>query len=116
LIAGVGTPPTYGEYLGPVGLERAELYQNAKAVFVPTTYVEPYGTVNVEAQMCGTPVITTDWGAFTETVIDGVTGYRCRTFGEFVQASIDAPKLDRNVIRQRALETVDLVGRRLVHR
>lgn len=108
LIAGVGTPPSYGEYLGPVGLDRADLYRNAKAVFVPTTYVEPFGTVNVEAQMCGTPVITTDWGAFTETVVDGVTGFRCRTFGEFVQAAIDAPALDRNVIRERALATYSL--------
>ena len=108
VIAGVGTPPTYGEYIGPVGLERAQWFGNAKAVFVPTTYVEPFGTVNVEAQMTGTPVITTDWGAFTETVVDGVTGFRCRTFGEFVQAVHDAPTLDRSLIRQRALDTYSL--------
>jgi glycosyltransferase involved in cell wall biosynthesis len=108
VVAGVGTPPTYGEYIGPVGLERAQWFGNASAVLVPTTYIEPYGTVNVEAQMTGTPVITTDWGAFTETVVDGVTGYRCRTFGEFVQAVQDAPNLDRSAIRQRALDTYSL--------
>jgi glycosyltransferase involved in cell wall biosynthesis len=58
--------------------------------------------------MTGTPVITTDWGAFTETVADGVTGFRCRTFGEFVQAVQDAPTLDRSVIRERALDTYSL--------
>lgn len=108
LVAGVGTPPSYGEYLGLMGLERARYFGEASAVFVPTQYIEPYGTVNVEAQMTGTPVITTDWGAFTETVVDGVTGFRCRTFAEFVQAAIDAPKLNRKAIRERALATYSL--------
>lgn len=71
-------------YMPAVGAkERAELLGNAKAVLMPTYYLEPFGGVNVEAQLCGTPVITSDWGAFPETVLQGVTGYRCRTFEEF---------------------------------
>lgn len=80
----------------------------AKAVFVPTIYVEPFGNVAVEAQGCGTPVITTDWGAFTETVIDGVTGFRCHTFGEFKRAVEKAHTLNSYAIRQHAIRNYSL--------
>ena len=106
--------PSYGEYLGPVGPEkRAELMGGAIATFVPTLYLEPFGNVNIESQACGTPVITTDWGAFTETVIEGVTGFRCRNVEEFVLATQNVKNLDRNVIRERAvsLYSVDVIAK-----
>lgn len=108
VVAGVGTPPSYGEYVGPVGVERAELYRNASAIFAPTLYIEPYGTVIPEALMCGTPAITTDFGSFTELVENGVNGYRCSTFQEFVDAAIAAPSLDRKKIAEAAYERFSL--------
>lgn len=104
LIAGQGTPPDYGEYVGVVGPEeRGRLMSKAAAVFVPTIYLEPFGNVAVEAMACGTPVITSDWGAFTETVIQGETGYRCRMFQDFIDALDAVRQLDPRAIRHHAL-------------
>ena len=76
------------EYVGVLGVkERGEFLGKAKAVFVPTTYIEPFGGIHVESWLCGTPVITSDWGVFTETVRDGETGYRVRALGEAVAAT-----------------------------
>lgn len=109
-LAGEGPyQPSYGEALGKVGPEeRGPLMANAKAVLVPTIYVEPFGFVAVEAQLCGTPAITTDWGAFTETVEQGVAGFRCRTLGEFMDAVGKADDLDRDAIRERAIANYSL--------
>lgn len=82
------------EFVGYVDPEqRADYMGYARAVFVPTVYLEPFGGVNVEAQMCGTPVITTDFGVFPETVIQGVTGYRCSTLKDFCLAVDNLDKL-----------------------
>jgi len=92
------------EYVGCVtGARRASLYGQAIATFVPTLYVEPFGTVAVESQMAGTPAITTDWGAFPETVEHGKTGFRCRTLDHFLFAARNARSLDREYIHRRAV-------------
>lgn len=115
LIAGQGTPPAYGEYLGVIGPEeRGRIMSRARAVFVPTTYIEPFGNVAVEAQGCGTPVISTDWGAMTETVEHGKTGFRCRMLSEFVEAATNVGELDCRYIRERAqrLYSLEAIGER----
>ena len=48
----------------------------ACAMIFPIRWPEPFGLVMVEAMACGTPVVTTNWGAAPELVDDGVTGFR----------------------------------------
>ena len=94
---------TYGENLGAIHeAERNEVMSKARALICPTIYVEPYGCISPEAQLCGTPVISTDFGAFTESVEHGRTGFRCNMLGEFVSAIRQVETLDRSYIRERA--------------
>lgn len=98
-----------GSHLSHVGVvgseERAKLMGKASFVFAPSIYLEPFCGVHVEAMMTGTPVLTTDWGVFTETVIDGFNGYRCRSLKDFVDGGLHAASLDRFAIRNHALKT-----------
>jgi glycosyltransferase involved in cell wall biosynthesis len=74
------------KYVGPVNTEqRSKLMHSAVALLAPTTYIEPFGGVTVEAMMCGTPVVATDWGAFTEIIDQELNGKRFRTLNQAVE-------------------------------
>jgi len=104
-IVGLGNPaPFLGpgvQYLEPVGAkDRNELMRHARMLFCPTRYVEPFGGVAVEAALAGCPAISTDWGGFTETIVHGVTGWRCRTMEQFVWAARHAGDVKPAACRQ----------------
>lgn len=53
----------------------AERVMGAADVIVTPSLFESYGKVNVEAMACATPVVSTNRGGPSETVLDGETGY-----------------------------------------
>ena len=66
--------------------QRKKLLSQVSCLVQASPYPEPFGFNIVEAYLSGTPVITTDFGTFTETVLEGITGFRCRTEEEFCVA------------------------------
>ncbi len=107
-VIGHGDVPlvTHGaEYLGALpDKERNDWLSRATALICPTEYLEPFGAMAVEAQLCGTPVISTDFGAFVETVEQYKTGFRCNVLGDFVDAIKRVDRLDSKYIRRRAIQ------------
>lgn len=91
------------EHVGVVtGQAKSDLFAGAAALLCPTTYLEPFGGVTVEAMMSGVPVITTDWGVFTETVTPGITGQRARTLRQFLSAVEEVQTYERSAIARHA--------------
>lgn len=66
--------------------EKVELLGGARAMVFPIQWPEPFGLVMTEAMACGTPVVTTNWGAAPELVAEGLTGFRRDTVDELVEA------------------------------
>lgn len=104
-IAGQGQYKTSSpnvEFVGYVNPEqRFELMTHARAVFVPTIYLEAFGGVSIESALCGTPVITTNFGVFPETINENI-GVRCDTLADFVEATEKVKKMDFVRVRNSA--------------
>lgn len=112
-VAGSGTD-RYGdgipsvEYVGEVHPDqRRALLDKCFCLVCPTQYIEPFGGVHAEAMLSGLPVITSDMGIFTETVINGFNGYRCTSVPEMVASIQEVATWDDAkcmAIRERAIE------------
>ena len=98
-------PPPHVEVIGYIDLDqKKKLMSKAKAVICFSKFVEPGCHVHAEALLCGTPVISSDWGIFTEYVLHGITGFRCRTLDQMVKAAQNIHKIDPEVCRTWALK------------
>jgi hypothetical protein len=102
-------------YAPPVfGRARSALLGAATALLAPSMLIGPACGSAVEAQLCGTPVICSRYGALTETVEDGLTGYVCHTLADYVVAVTRAVLVDRRYVawRARRLYSLEAVGQR----
>lgn len=117
VVAGQGGPesinlPAWPDHVLHIGYAdvdvRKRIMARAKGAFVLTQYLEPFGGVSIEHMMSGTPVITTDWGAFSENVIHGLTGYRCRTFDHIMWAAKNIDKISPQACRDWAMNNFSL--------
>lgn len=116
VLCGQGDPKPYLVvpnilYKEPIhGSERSDFLGTCVAFIHPVKYLEPFGCGPVEAQLCGTPVICSDWGGMVETVEQGKSGLLCHTLADYcygVQMALDG-KFDRTYIRERAVNLYNM--------
>lgn len=63
-------------------IEVKKLFAKAKIVAVPSLYLDPFPTVNLEAMAAGRPVVGTCFGGTPEVVTDNETGYIVNPYDE----------------------------------
>jgi glycosyltransferase involved in cell wall biosynthesis len=80
---------------------KLELLGGAECLINPIAWPEPFGMVMIEALACGTPVLTTRFGAAPEIVEDGVVGFLRSDVASMVQALGRIPEIDRTACRRR---------------
>ncbi|GIU88858.1 MAG: glycosyl transferase [Acidimicrobiia bacterium] len=83
---------------------KVELLGRARAMVFPIRWPEPFGLVMVEAMACGTPVVTTNWGAAPELVDHGVTGFRAEGSDELADLLGKVDQIDPAACRARVEE------------
>ena len=99
----VNFPKGNWEYVGYADIEKRKiLMRDAKALILPTAYLEPFGGVVAEAALSGTPAIVSANGIFggDEVCVHGVTGFRNNTMEDYVWSIKNVDRLDHYVIRK----------------
>jgi glycosyltransferase involved in cell wall biosynthesis len=92
-------------YLGYLrGADRDRFLGGARALLYPLQAPEPFGLVQAEAMLCGTPVVGLRVGAVPEVIDEGVTGYTAASLEEFAGQVVRGLALDRRRVRARAEE------------
>jgi len=97
------------EHVGALTTKQKVKYlSRARALIYFSLYIEPFGHAPIEAQLCGTPVIASNFGAFTETVLNGQTGYLAHTFGDLLYAGEHVKDIKPATCRKWAVDNFDL--------
>lgn len=101
------------EYLGEVDeVTRNRLLRTATALVFPSRFPEGMPLTVLEANVCGTPVISSaSYGAASDLVEEGVNGFVCDSVDAMVRAarrvtSIDRRECAESVRRRFSIETV----------
>jgi glycosyltransferase involved in cell wall biosynthesis len=117
-LIGQGNPGPYlgpgVEYIPPVAQkDLVPLLCKARGLFSYSHYPEPFGNIAVEGMLCGCPCLSTDFGVYPETVIQGKTGFRCRSPEQLLAAARRIDEIDSAVCRAWAVANYGLerVGR-----
>ncbi|MDE0398914.1 MAG: glycosyltransferase [Candidatus Poribacteria bacterium] len=108
-------PPSHVELVGALDVEaRNHWMGQAFCTMSWTINSEPFGYVPVESMFCGVAPVTSNRGAFTETVKRGVSGFRTTTFKETCERVEACADLDPDTIRQYAMDnySIDAVSPR----
>ena len=99
-------------YKPPIhGKERSYFLGSLTCLITPSLFCEPFCGVSVEAQLCGTPVISSDFGGMVENIEQFKTGLRCHTLADYkhgVRMALDC-QFDRKYIAERARQKWDML-------
>lgn len=103
------------KYLPPkTGTDRSAFLGGAIALLAPSRYIEPFCGVTVEANLCGTPALTSNHGAFPETIQNDENGWRCNTLGDWLAGirwaegliPVQQKRIRQNAVARYSLEAV----------
>lgn len=93
------------KYVGEVkGIERINLFREAKGLLFPVTWLEAFGLVAIEAMACGTPVIAFNAAAMPEIIDNGKDGFLVSNEGEMAEKIKVIDKIDRALCRSKVEE------------
>ena len=90
-----GYPVTFVGYMA--GRELSEAYASADLFVFPSSSIETFGLVAVEAMASGLPIVASQVGGITELIRDGVNGFSFKendmaTFVQHVQYLVEHPQ------------------------
>ncbi|HKV45290.1 MAG TPA: glycosyltransferase family 4 protein [bacterium] len=93
------------EFVGEIDeTAKDDFLGNALAYLFPINWPEPFGITMIEAMACGTPVIAWRHGSVPEVVVDGQTGFICRSMEEMIASVQKVDLLDRRACRAHVAE------------